>query len=72
MNKLSTGDDSTLGNWIAMCTMVFGPNSAATKFLIAKANEQGIDEEVIADEGQMIEVLAQMHFASATPQGVTE
>lgn len=65
--KLSTGDESTLGNWIAMCTIVFGPDSPATKFLIGKANEQGIDQEVVADEGQLIQVLASLHF-NAPPQ----
>lgn len=67
MNKLSTGQDATLGNYRALASVVFGNDSGATKFLDDKIAESpnGRDEEVIADEGQMIYLLAQMHKESA-------
>jgi hypothetical protein len=60
--KLSIGCDSTIGNWISLATIAFGSNSQAVKFLIKKAEESpnGFDEEVIADERQLIYVLASM------------
>lgn len=62
MKKLSTGQDSTLENWITYSSLVFGENSKATKFLKNKADDSpnGLQEEVIADEGQLIMVLARM------------
>ena len=63
MNKLSAGQDSTLGNYRALASVVFGNDSAATKFLDARIAESpnGRNEEVIADEGQMIQLLFQMN-----------
>lgn len=63
MNKLSTGQDATLGNYRALASVVFGNDSAATKFLDTKISESpnGRDEEVIADETQMIQLLFQMN-----------
>lgn len=61
MLKLSTGADSTLRNWLNMSIGVFGPDSEATKFLKKKADEQGLDEEVLADEGQLLMVLFDLH-----------
>jgi len=58
--KLSTGDDSTLGNYRKLAAAMFGEGSYAVEFLDAKIAEQGADEEVIADEGQMIGVLASL------------
>lgn len=65
MNKLSTGQDATLGNYRALSSIVFGNDSAATKFLDSKiaASPNGRDEEVIADEQQMLYLLNQMHTA---------
>lgn len=64
MKKMSTGQDSTLRNWIKMTTIFFGKDSAATAFLEKKATESpnGLDEEVIADEGQLVMVLGKMHI----------
>ncbi|QEM41129.1 hypothetical protein HYP85_gp032 [Pseudomonas phage Zuri] len=62
MNKLSTGDDSTLGNHRKLAIAAFGKDSAAVKFLDDKIKEQGEDEEVIQDEGQMVYLLANIHF----------
>lgn len=61
MKKLSTGQDSTLGNWYKMCAAFFGENTAPTKFIKNKMDEQGEDTEVIADEGQLLGVLGKMY-----------
>jgi hypothetical protein len=63
MKKISTGADSTLGNWIAMTAAVLGEDSPAVKFLRKKAEESPNDmnEEVIADEGQLIQTLFYIH-----------
>jgi hypothetical protein len=59
MHKLSIGVDSTLGNYKKLCMLFFGPDSGPTKFIEKKIaeSEKGEDEEVIADETQMIWVL---------------
>lgn len=60
MNKLSTGQDATLGNYRILSALIFGEASGAVKFLDAKIVESknGEAEEVLADEGQMIALLA--------------
>jgi hypothetical protein len=62
MKKLSLGVDSTLENWIGLASATFGKNSEPVKFLKKKADESpnGLQEEVIADEGQLLMVLGQM------------
>lgn len=62
MKKLSTGQDSTLENWIALSNIAFGEESEAVQFLKYKAEDSpnGFQEEVIADEGQLILALAEM------------
>lgn len=64
MIKMSTGADSTLGNWLKMTTAFFGVDSEAVKFLQDKINMStlGENEEVIADEGQFINLLGQIHL----------
>ncbi len=64
MNKLSTGADSTLGNWIDLCLVSFGKESKATKFLEAKMKNSpnGKEEEVLADESQLLYALMQIHL----------
>lgn len=59
MKKLSTGDDSTLGNYRKLSVAFFGEDSGAVKFLDEKIAESpnGEGEEVIADEGQMVMML---------------
>lgn len=63
MQKLSTGKDSTLGNWYELCYTFFGEDSPATQFIAEKIanSEKGKDEEVIADEGQLLYMLGKMH-----------
>ena len=63
MTKLSTGEDSTLGNYRKLCAAVFGEESKATKYLDDKIAEQSIDEEVIQHESQMIMLLQSLHFS---------
>jgi hypothetical protein len=62
-NKLSTGDDSTLGSYRKLAAIFFGENSRAVAFLDEKiaASPNGENEEVIADEGQMIYLLGTMY-----------
>lgn len=65
MKRLSTGQLSTLGNWRKLCVLTMGADSPATKFLDNKIQEQGEDEEVIADESQFLYVLATLHAGPA-------
>lgn len=60
MQKLSTGDAATLANYRKMSVIAFGEGSGAVKFLDAKIakSPNGGDEEVLADESQILLVLA--------------
>lgn len=78
MQKLSTGDDSTLGSYLKLSRTFFGADSAATRYLEQKiaASPNGDAEEVLADEGQMVYLLGRMHLdgqqsgaAGMTPDG---
>lgn len=62
MKKLSTGDDSTLGNYRKLCTTFFGKESKAVEFFDKKIKEspKGENEEVIADESQMLFMIGSM------------
>jgi hypothetical protein len=62
MRKLSTGDDSTLGNYRELSALVFGEDSPATKFIDQKIVESpnGAEEEVIVDESQMLYLLGSL------------
>lgn len=62
MNKLSTGEDATLGNHRKLAIAVLGEDSPAVKFLDKKIEEQGEDEEVIVEEGQMVHMLMGIHL----------
>ncbi|WP_439823959.1 hypothetical protein [Aeromonas caviae] len=64
MRKLSTGQDSTLGNYRIMAVAVFGQDSKAVAFLDKKIAESpnGVDEEVIVDESQAVAMLGQLHM----------
>lgn len=63
MRKLSTGQDSTLGNYRSLSVAFFGEDSEAVKFLDGKIAESpnGESEEVVANEQQMIYLLATLH-----------
>lgn len=64
MNKLSTGQDSTLGNWLELCKDFFGESSDATTYIEEKImrSPHGANEEVLADESQVLAVLSDMHL----------
>ena len=59
MTKLSTGDDSTLKSYRNLASAFFGETSKAVEFLDKKIKESpnGENEEVLADERQMIQLL---------------
>jgi hypothetical protein len=64
MNKLSIGEDSTLGSYLKLTALFFGKDSPAVAYLkdeIAKA-PNGEREEVLVDESQMVYVLSHIHF----------
>ena len=62
MRQLSIGSDSTLGNWIKLCTAFFGEDSVQVEFLQnkAKTSPNGLEEEVMADEQQLLYALINM------------
>jgi hypothetical protein len=66
MQKMSTGADATLGNYRKTCAAFFGEKSDTTKFLDGKIKECGEDDEVIADEGQMVHLLMTIHSEGAS------
>ena len=63
-NTLSTGHPNTLKSWLELCTIFMGEDSKATAFVQKKINESpnGENEEVLADEGQFLYVLSQIHL----------
>ena len=64
MTKISSGDNATLGNYRKMAAVVFGEESKPVKFLDDKiaASPNGANEEVIADERQMVCLLGTIAF----------
>lgn len=62
MKMLSLGIPSTLGSWLGLCEATFGKESAPTKFIQKKIDESenGVDEEVVADERQLLHLLGKM------------
>jgi hypothetical protein len=59
MKKMSTGQDSTLGNYRQMALLFFGEDSGAVEYLdqLIAESPNGADEEVIADEEQVVGLL---------------
>ena len=51
----------TLGEALKLCTLVFGKDSKATKFLEDKVAKEGADEPVIQAESQVIHMLMTLH-----------
>ena len=64
MKKLSTGDDSTLGNYRNLYSSFFGEESKAIKYLDDKiaSSPNGENEEVLVDECQMVHLLGLVNF----------
>jgi len=60
--KLSTGDDSTLGNYRKLAVALLGENTPATQFLDKKIldSPNGVNEIVVAIESLMLMVLINM------------
>ena len=61
MTKLSTGQDSTLGNYYNLCKLIFGPNSKSAEFFLNKINDptnvNDAAEIIIAPESQMMQLI---------------
>ena len=62
MMKLSTGQDSTLGSYLKLCLAFFGEESPQVRFIMDKIAESpnGANEEVIAEESQMMYLLVNL------------
>ncbi len=62
MNTLSIGMPSTLGSYLTLCNMFFGKDSVQAKFILSKiaSNPNGADEEVVAEESQMMYLLVNL------------
>lgn len=62
MNTLSIGIPSTLKSYKTLCDLFFGEESLQSKFISEKINTSpnGEDEEVIADESQVLYLLQSM------------
>jgi hypothetical protein len=54
---LSTGQPATLENYRKMAALVFGEASKAVVFLDKKIQEGAPTDAVLADEGQMVNLL---------------
>lgn len=67
MNTLSIGLPSTLKSYKQICDIFFGADSLQAKFISEKINisPNGEDEEVIAEESQMMYLLASLNETSA-------
>lgn len=59
MLTLSTGQPSTLGSYLKLCEVFFGPTSTQANFINQKiaSNPNGVDEEVVVEESQMMYLL---------------
>lgn len=62
MMKLSTGQDSMLGSYYDNCKALLGEECSATKFFADKIKDspEGRNEEVLADESQMMFLIGSM------------
>lgn len=69
MKTLSIGMPSTLGSYLKLSELFFGEESVQAKFIREKiaSNPNGADEEVIAEESQMMYLLT-----SLPPEGTEE
>lgn len=67
MMTLSIGLPSTLGSYKKLCGVFFGEDSAQYEFIESKIiqSPNGEDEEVVADESQMMYLLMSMDKESS-------
>ena len=66
MRTISTGEPSTLKTYYDIAVALFGESSKPARFLSDKAEKQGWDKEVIADEAQMIYLIGTMGIEKNT------
>ena len=71
MTKLSTGQPSTLGSYLKLCEVFFGNDSVQARFIRDKiaTHANGADEEVIAEENQMIFLLMNLKSEANNDMG---
>ncbi len=62
---LSTGHEATLAGYRTLVLSTFGRDSRAIAYLDEKIAQQGANEPVLADEGQMVHLLATIHLRGA-------
>lgn len=71
MRHISTGEPSTLATYRKIAVIMQGEDSAAVRFFDRKIAEQGEHEEVVADERQVLFLIASLEdnkpTASASP-----
>lgn len=62
MNTLSVGLPSTIRSYKRLCEMLFGEEHPSVKYLadLAEKSPNGLDEEILADESQMVYMLGTM------------
>jgi len=62
MTNLSIGMPSTLGSYLKLCNIFFGEESIQASFINQKiaSSPNGADEEVVAEESQMMYLLANL------------
>jgi hypothetical protein len=62
MNTLSVGLPSTIRSYKKLCETFFGADHPSVKYLddLAEKSPNGLDEEIIADESQMVHLLGTM------------
>lgn len=70
MRTISTGEPSTLGTYREIAVGLYGEESEAVKYLDERiaTSPNGADEEVIADEGQVMYLLAQLYLGGKSDQ----
>jgi len=66
MPILSTGHPSTLATYRMLASALWGEDSDAVRFLDKKisVSPNGADERVLADETQMLTLLAQVEYGA--------
>jgi hypothetical protein len=62
MTNLSIGMPSTLGSYLKLCNIFFGEDSVQARFINQKiaSSPNGADEEVVAEESQMMYLLVNL------------
>lgn len=67
MRRISTGEPSTLATYRKIAVIMRGEDSAAVRFFDKKIAEQGEHEEVVADERQVLFMIASFEDDEPTP-----